>query len=224
MTTLGTTTPTRRDEPLLMCVLVAAVVVAGYLAYFRLMTQTIVPRLYAHWPDGSLGLLRFLIEVSPYALLALVLLAWGRSGRQRVAGALCALVAGVADWGIPYAFEKLVVEGDHLTQTSLRVFDWAMTLLLPTLVALAWGLARRSGRAWLIGVLVAPALAWVHRMLQLHNGAWQSWEFHHGQWWVGRLEFIAPMVAACLVCWLIEVGWPTPGTTTADVAEMGSSA
>ena len=30
---LGTPTPTRRDQPLLLCGLVAAVVVAGYLAY-----------------------------------------------------------------------------------------------------------------------------------------------------------------------------------------------
>ena len=217
MTTLGTTTPTRRDQPLLMCVLVAAVVVAGYLAYFKIMIQ-VVPHLAGHWPDGLLGLLRFLVEVSPFALLGLVLLSWGRNGRQRLAGALCALLAGVASWGIPYAYQKLFYERDHITQTNLRVFEWMVTLLIPTLVALAWGLARRSGRAWLLGVLVAPALAGTHLMLQLHNGDWQSWEFHHGQWWVVRLEYIFPMVAACLVCWLIE--W----AREPEDPEMGSSA
>jgi hypothetical protein len=215
MTTLGRPAPTRRDEPLVLCALVAAVVVAGYLAYFRLMTQA-VPHLFAHWPRGLFELLQFLIDISPYALFAVVLLVWGRSVRQRMAGALCALVAGVADWGIRYAFDKLLFARGHLTPTNLRVFDWTMTLLLPTLVALAWGLARRSGRAWLAGVLVAPALAWVHHVLQLHSPDWQSWEFHHGQWWVVRLEFIAPMVAACLACWLIEA--------LATPADMGSSA
>lgn len=216
MTTLGTPTSTRRDQPVLMCVLVAAVVVAGYLAYYRLMTTQLVPRLLEHWPYAQLGLLRFLIDVSPYALLAVVLLVWGRSRRQRVAGALCALLAGVADWGIAYAFEKLVLDPDHLTAMNFRVYDWTQVLLIPTLVALAWGLARRSGRAWVLGVLVAPALAWVHHMLQLHNPDWQSWEFHHQQWWVLRLELIGPVVAACLVSWLIERGTSRP--------EMGSSA
>ncbi|HET7071682.1 MAG TPA: hypothetical protein VFI40_12710 [Nocardioides sp.] len=215
MTTLETRTPRRRDQPLVMCALVAAVVVAGYLAYFQLMTHT-VPHLYGHWPTGFIGLLQFLVEVSPYALFAVVLLAWGRSLRRRLAGAVCALVAGVADWGIQYAFDKLIYERGHFTQTNARVFDWTMTLLIPTLVALAWGLARRSGRAWPVGVLVAPALAWARHMLQFHNSDFQSWEFHHGQWWVVRLEFIAPMVAACLVCWLIEVATGT--------SEMRSSA
>lgn len=198
--------------------MVAAVVVAGYLAYFRLMSRA-VPHLYGHWPNDLLGLLRFLVEVSPFVLFAAVLLVWGRSARQRVAGAGCALLAGGADWGIQEAFQKLVFERNHLTQTNLRIFDWTLTLVVPTLVALSWGLARRSGRAWLVGVLVAPGLAWAHHLLQLHNPHVQSWEFHHGQWWVTRLEFVAPMVVACLVCWLIELNRPPT-----SAPEMRSSA
>ena len=65
---------------------------------------------------------------------------------------------------------------------------------------------------------MAPLLAGIHRELQLHSPSFQSWEFHHGQWWVGRLEFVAPMVAACVVCWLIEVSWPSPRIGDADTA------
>jgi hypothetical protein len=213
-TTLGRPAASRREQPLLVCVMVAAVVVAGYLAYFRLMSNA-VPHLFARWPDDLLGLLRLLVDVSPYALLALVLLVWGRSVSQGLRGALCALVAGIADWGLQEA-ENAVFEHHRLTQTDLRLFDWTMTLLLPTLVALAWGLARRSGRAWLVGVLVAPGLAAVRHLLETRSSAYGTWELHHGQWWVGRLEFVAPMVVACLVCWLIEHAWPT--------AEIESSA
>lgn len=215
-TTVGTPTPTRRDQPLLLCGLVSAVVVAGYLAYVRLVIHEI-PHLFAHWPQDRLGLLRFLLTVAPYVLFAVVLLAWGRSTRQRVAGATCALVAGLADWGINEYFQRMAERHD-LTATSYRLYDWSLTLLIPTLVALAWGLARRSGRAWVVGVLVAPLLAGIHRELQLHSPSFQSWEFHHGQWWVGRLEFLAPMVAACVVCWLIEVSWPSPRIGDADTA------
>lgn len=209
MATLERPDPRRSDQPLVMCALVAAVVVAGYLAYFKLMSQA-VPHLAGHWPAQHLEVLRFVVDVSPYALLALVLLGWGRSRRQRLAGAGCALLAGLADWGIQYAFDKLVYGRGQLSQTNARVFDWTMTLLIPTLVALAWGLARRSGATWPVGVLMAPALAWVHRMLQLHSGGVQSWEFHHDQWWVIRLELIAPMVAACLVCWWLEIATSRP--------------
>jgi hypothetical protein len=222
-TTARTPAPQRRDQPLLVCAMVATVVVAGYLAYVRLVIREI-PSLFAHWPQDQLGLLRFLLSVAPYVLFGLVLLAWGRSARQRVAGAACALVAGLADWGISEVFQR-IVERHALTVNTYRLYDWSLTLLIPTLITLAWGLARRSGRVWVVGVLVAPLLAGIHRQLQLHSPDFQSWEFHHGQWWVGRLEFMAPMVAGCLACWLIEVGRPSspPGDPKHPAMESSAS-
>jgi hypothetical protein len=200
---LGTSRIGQRDQPVAVCALVATLVVAGYLAYFRLMTTHLVPRLEGHWPQSRLGVLRFLIDVSPYVLLGVVLLLWGRTRRGRRAGALCAALAGLVDWGVQEAAERLYAHG-VLSTTRINLLDWTLTLVIPTLVALGWGLARRSGRGWLVGVLVAPALAWTHRMLQLHSSRWQAWELDHGQWWVVRLELLAPMVAACLLCWLID--------------------
>jgi len=92
-----------------------------------------------------------------------------------------------------------------MSQSVLKTYDWAMTLLLPTLVALAWGLARRRGQVWSVGVAVAPLLAAIDHQLMLHSLRWQSWHYEHADWWVRRLEFLAPAVIACLVCWLLEV-------------------
>jgi hypothetical protein len=216
--TLGASAPTRRRQPLLLVPLVPLLLIAGYLVWIRVVLYHLVPRYLQHWPSNLLGLLRFLLETSPYVLLALVLLAWGRSARQRLAGAACAVVAGLVDWGLNEGYSRLFVHQGHITANQIRAFDWSLTLVIPTLVTLAWGLARRSGYAWLLGVLVASALAWGHRMLQLHNPNFVSWEFHHGQWWVSRLEFLAPMVLACLVCWLIE--W----MREPEDPEIGSSA
>ena len=225
MTTSGSAAPSRRDESLLVCALVAAGVVVGYLAYVRIMTTRLVPRFYGHWPDSQLGLLRFLVEISPFVLLAVVLLAWGRTPRQRLAGAGCAVLAGLVDWGLQEVTQRLY-EHDLLTTSRIKVLDWTLTLLVPALVTLAWGLARRSGRAWLVGVLVAPLLAGIHRYLQLHSADFLSWEYRHGDWWVNRLELIAPIVVACIVCWLIErarTDVPSPASGTA-YPEMESSA
>jgi len=224
-TPFGSPTSARREQPLLVCALVAALVVVGYLAYFRVMTWHLVPRLYGHWPQSQLGLLRFLVETSPFVLLGAVLLAWGNTRRGRLAGASCAVLAGLVDWGLMEAAQKLY-ERDLLTTTRIKALDWALTLVVPTLVALAWGLARRSGRAWIAGVLVAPLLAGIHRHLQLHSAGFSSWETGRQQWWFGRLELIAPIIAACLVCWLIELGWPASRSSDAGMTqpEMQSSA
>lgn len=203
-TPLGTPRVTPRRQPLLLCAAVAVAVMVVCLAVERTVVFHLVPRLARHWPHALLTELQLATTIAAYALFALALALWGISARHRLTGAACALFAGVLAWGIPYAYQKLFYEHDHITQTNLRVFDWIFTLTIPTAIALAWGLARRTGAVWILGVAVAPALAWVHRMLQLHSSPWQLWELRHHGWWLLRLEFLAPAVAACLVCWLVE--------------------
>ena len=204
--------PSRREQSPVVSVLVAVATVAACLAFDRLVAFHLVPKLAPHWPHSLDTALGFVVVVAPFALLAAILAIWGLDARHRWAGAVCALLAGVSSWGIQYGYQKLFFERGHVTQTSLRVFDWTMTLLIPTLLALAWGLARRTGRTWVLGVAVAPALAWVQRSLQLHSTQWQEWQFRHDSWWLHRLEYIAPAIVAAVVCWLIER------------AEIGSSA
>ena len=204
--------PSRREQSPFVCTLVAVATVAVCLGFERLVSVHLVPKLEPHWPHSLDTALGFVVVVAPYALLAAILAIWGLDRHHRGAGAACALLAGVSSWGIQYGYQKLFYERDHITQTNLKVFDWTLTLLIPTLLALAWGLARRTGRAWVLGVAVAPALAWVQRMLQLHSTQWRTWEFRHESWWLHRLEYVAPAIIAAVVCWLL------------DRAEIGSSA
>ena len=111
-----------------------------------------------------------------------------------------------------------MAERHDLTATSYRIYDWSLTLLIPTLVALAWGLARRSGRAWVAGVLVAPLLAGSTGSYSCTPPASSPGSSTMVSGGSAVLEFLAPMVAACVVCWLIEVSWPSPRIGDADTA------
>ena len=203
-TTLGAPPVTPRRQSLVLCALVAIVVVVTCLAVDRVVIFHLVPRLAGHWPHALLTELRLLTTITAYAVFALALALWGITARHRLNGAACALLAGLLAWGIPYAYQKIFYEHDRITQTNLRVLDWTFTLTIPTVVALAWGLARRTGSVWILGAPVATALAWAHRMLQLHSPRWQTWELQHHDWWLLRLEFLAPAIIAALVCWALE--------------------
>jgi hypothetical protein len=208
----------RRQSPLL-CLTVAAAVVVACVVVDRVVIYHLVPRLEGHWPSGLLTELQLLVTIAPYAVFALALALWGISARHRLTGAACALLAGLCAWGIPYAYQKVFYEHDHITQTNLRVFDWTLTLAIPTLIAVAWGLARRSGGAWLMGLLVAPALAWADHRLELHSQRWQTWHFAHSNWWLDRLEFLAPAVIAAVVCSALDRRTPdmrVPGLGSHD--------
>ena len=217
-TTLEAPPATRRKQPLLLCAAVAAAVVVGYLFFERYWIQHAIPGI-ARRVDGiPLDVYVFLALVTPYVLFALVLAFWGIDARHRIAGATCAVVAGLVEWGLQEALQRYVFGHDHMTQRILQVYDWTVTLVVPTLVALAWCLARREGRIWVLGVVVAPLLAGLHHELLFHTSWWQSWEFRHGSWWVQRLELLAPIVIACVVCWLLDAA-----TRRATPSEMGSS-
>lgn len=217
-TTLKAPPATRRRQPLLVCALVAAGVVAGCLLFEHYWVQHAIPEI-SRTMDLPLDVSLFLAVVVPYAVFALVLAFWGIDARHRVAGAACAVGAGLAEWGLAELLQRYVFEHDHMTQRILHVYDWTVTLVIPTLLALAWGLARRRGRVWVLGVAVAPLLAALHHELFTHARWWQNWEFRHGGWWTLRLEFLAPVVAAAAVCWLLDVA-----SRRTTPSEMGSSA
>src|SRR5262245_5971915 len=217
--TLEAPPDTRREQPLALCATVAAAVVVGYVFFERFWIQHAIPAIGRQVDGISLDVYVFLALVTPYLLFALVLALWGIDTRHRVAGAACAVVAGLVQFGLQEVLERYVFQHDHMTQRILQTFDWTVTLVIPTLVTLAWGLARRRGSVWVVGVAVAPLLAALHHHLQFHSTWWQSWEFRHASWWFLRLEFLAPIVVACVVCWLLDVA--SRRTTT---SEMRSSA
>ncbi len=78
---------------------------------------------------------------------------------------------------------------------------WFVTALLPVGAALAWGVARRRGTWWLGGLVVAAAVAWLFRWLDLDVFSDDS---------ALRAVFLAfvlhvvPAILAGLACWLLE--------------------
>ena len=143
----------------------------------------------------------------PYAV-ALVL--WGRNAARSLGAGSVAVLAGVYLATVEYVFARYVVghHGEALGVTSARVFDW-LTLLGPAvLVPLAWGVARRTGVAWLVGLPVGPAVAAVLWELRLHSPWWQQhvvFDQHAYHWVVQAVVYVAPFVAAALACWAVDV-------------------
>lgn len=201
MDTLGTSRAERR-QPWPLCAVVAVVVVAGCLLFSHYWNLHLLPDLARHLTWASLDVVALVALATPYLVLGIVLAVWGLDARHRFAGFVVALLAGLTLWGVQEVLSHW--HSAQSSQSTLRAFDWFITLTIPTLLALAWGLARRRGGGWLVGVLVAPVLAWVHHELFLHSMSWNSWESGIRQWWERDLLLVVPAVAAALVCWYIE--------------------
>ncbi|MGC4109715.1 MAG: hypothetical protein QM747_04680 [Nocardioides sp.] len=202
--------PTRdRRQPLALCALVAVGAVVGWLAYFRWGLPHLETRVY-RWElvadhFGLLNLATALLLFAPYAAFLLV---WGLTAVRRVGAALVALAAAGYMWGLYEVFDSVVWNSP--TGGSNRsgvVYVWLNILVLPTLVALAWGVARRHGRVWPAGLVLAPMGAAVIRELGLHSTWWHTHVHFQGEWYswlLAELEIVGPGVLAAVVCWLLD--------------------
>jgi hypothetical protein len=212
--------PVRRQS-LAVCVLAGAGVVVGWVLYRHYLFPHVTDLL-VRWDAVTTRF--WLFYLTQTALLfvpyALVLLLWGLDRGRGVAGAVVALATGAYLWGLGEVFANYVWESGHEGATSVRIFEWANLLVPAALVPLAWGLARRTGRGWVTGVLVGPVVAAVLRELD------QRWSWWHDRvsalgpsyhWPYAAVVFVVPLVLAALACWALEVrGRRTP--------DMGSSA
>jgi hypothetical protein len=207
MTTDAAVTPERppgTGEPLVVSVVVAAGVVVGFLFFDHWWSRHGLETIVRVWGSASFDAYLFIIAMVPAVLLAIVLAIWGIDARHRFAGALAALAAGLIDWGLQELLQRYLFGHGHTSQSTLLAYDWLVTLTIPTLATIAWGLGRRRGVAWWLGVPVAPLLAGLHHQAERHWVPFQTWQVRHDQWWVHGLEFLVPIVAACVVCWLID--------------------
>jgi hypothetical protein len=196
--------PEGTGEPLLVSVAVAAGVVLGFLFFDHWWSLHGLSTVVRMWGDAPFDTYLLVLAMVPAVLLAVVLAIWGIDARHRFAGALAAVAAGLVDWGLQEVLQRYLLDHHHTSRSTLLAYEWVVTLTIPTLATIAWGLGRRRGSAWWLGVPVAPVLAGLHRQAQLHWSPFQTWQLRHDQWWMHGLEFLAPVVAACIVCWLID--------------------
>jgi len=149
--------------------------------------------------------LRLLIVVPEYALLALAVYLVARRPALRWPAVALALLAAAMSWGYSVLLSHLVrTYGDvsahrHLLDT----LSWVTLISLPTLAALAWGVARRQGVLWLLAVPLAPALHWWFQ----HS----DWTFRVGLHFgfrgseaAGMAFVIIPVLLAILAGWALE--------------------
>lgn len=224
-----TAAPAVRRQPLALCLAVGAAVPVGWVLYRHYWADDVYAR-FLRWGWFSdhfwaSTLLAALILCVPYAV---VLLVWGRSLTRSLAGAAVALGCGLFLWGWDRVFSTYLWDSRPPGTTSLRVYLWGGLLVLATLVPLAWGLARRTGRAWMLGLVVAPVVAAVLRELELR---WSWWHDRvasaalHQHWQLQAVVYVAPFIAAVLAGWAIEArDRRTADQGSAGSAEMGSSA
>jgi hypothetical protein len=151
------------------------------------------------------AVLRLLIVAPEYGLLAVAVALIARSTIRGTTAVALATAAGAVAWGSSLLLHHLVqTPHDLVAHHGTATFINDVTIIaVPLLAALAWGAARRTGRFWLIGVVVAPAMRW--------------W-IEHGQWWfnltdghsfrvtegVGMALAILPVLLAILACWALE--------------------
>jgi hypothetical protein len=200
--------PTGPRDVLVALLLIVAELVLGWFTY------DIASALSRHL-DATRPVQWFFLML-PFLPLAIVVAVRALSPARAVAAGLVALGGGAVliahNEVIRWIFERQVINPSF---HELQALGYVAIMAVAVLATLAWGLSRRHGRAWLLGLLVAAAGA----ALTL----WTDWPSHVG--W-GHTEFatidgddnpfrrfyvvhavaqLLPVVAACVVCWLIDV-------------------
>jgi hypothetical protein len=212
--------PSARRQPVALCVLVAVTVVVGWVSYRHWLMSRLESRI-LRWDViierwWLVNLVTALLLCVPYAL---VLLVWGRTSGRRAAGALVAVGAGVYLWVVYEVFSHYVWNDGPAGQASSEAYARVTLLGVAVLVPLAWGVARRHGRAWLAGLLVSPAVAAGLYQLQLDSPWWRrhvTRDAHSYHWTIQALVYVGPFVLGALACWWVEAvtSRRTPGTVS----------
>lgn len=149
----------------------------------------------------------------PFLLYLALIAAVGRSAVRRVAAAamvMAALALHVAFWFVLRPGPSSLDGADEL-----RVLDWVSGAVIGMLLVGAWGVARRTGPVWWLGLLVVPALVAAQALVDESFARW-VWETSievdwPGARWVPVFQVSAwttwslvPPVAAGLACWVLD--------------------
>ena len=208
---LGASSAQGRGQTTLVSTTVAIAVIAGWLAYDHWVYPQLLRRIIhvesIHTMTGFYLYALVDAMVRYFGPYALVLLVWGRTSPRRLGAALCALATGMYMWGLWVIFDKWIW-GDDATAAQVSAYEWANLLVISAGIALAWGIARRWGRIWMVGLLAAPVLAALTHELASHSSWWRTHLLFDNQGshdLTRQMVFIAPAVITAALCWLIEV-------------------
>lgn len=201
--TLSRPVTTRPATPWAALLLIAAELVLGWFKY-DIGTTLGDER-------GHIHLVVWLFLILPYLPLALVAALAARSvTRGLLAGGL-GLVAGLAAIGYYELTIYLFTHGHQPSFTAFRALGYASVMVLAALAALAWGVSRRRGRLWLVGLAVAPAAAaltvWSHWTTRLGLGQVSPGDANGLRQLIltDAIATMIPVVLGCVACWLLEV-------------------
>jgi len=157
--------------------------------------------------DGILGVraANLVVNVLPAVPLALVVLFWARSRSLGAIAAMVALSGGLLVHVRGVVFVRMVESGDvDAADRMVTVTQWALIVLMPTLAALAWGIARRRGRAWVPGVLVAAAVVVPLRYVDVDGAVTVA----TAAMIYAFVLHVVPAVLGGLTCWWLETRQP----------------
>jgi hypothetical protein len=167
--------------------------------------------------DSSLPyeVLRLLIVLPEYLLLGAGVALIGLTRPGRLAGICCALLAALVSWGFSVVSQHIADTPSEVSQHRdlLTSISHATLILVPTLGVLAWGVARRRGRLWLLALPIAPALHYWVQTSQWPYRLEQHLSFR-GSEVVGMSLVIAPVLLAILAGWALEQVEDSRSTTT----------
>ncbi len=150
----------------------------------------------------GVGAANLVANVLPAVPLALVVLFWARSRSLGVLAAFVALGGALLVHVRGVAFVRMVESGHvDAADRMVTITQWAVIVLLPTLAALAWCIARRRGSAWVPGLLVAGALATPLRYIDLDDTGITA---ATAAMIYAFVLHVVPAVLAGLACWWLE--------------------
>lgn len=148
---------------------------------------------------------RLLIVGPEYALLAVAVWLVARLPSLRWPAVALALSAGLAVWGWSVLVRHLAPTPADVAvhRLLLDTLNWVSLIVVPTLATLAWGVAARQGRLWLLAVPLAPVLHW-----WLQHSDWTFRVERHigfrGSEALGMTFVILPVLLAILAGWALE--------------------